>query len=266
MSDNKQTSATISGLPPVRAVEPERVFRWLKLGARDIRSAPLQSLMHGVIVVLISAAILLATQMQWQLVMIAASCFLFTGPFLATGLYAVSHSLEDGQKPNFSKAIHAWQHGCKCLFRFGLLLLLTCAAWAAISLLLFYLFVNVQIADPKDFMRYVLTQHDGLFLLWLVSGGLISALAFSITVITMPLMVDKNVNTWVAIRTSVRAVGENPFTMVWWASAILLLTGLSFATGLLGFLVLYPLMGHASWHVYRDLVDTSSLPSYPVVE
>jgi len=229
------------------------------------RSA-LPSLLHGLIVVMISAAILMATQLQWQLVMIAASCFLFTGPFLATGLYALSHSLEEGDNPNFSKAIHAWQHGCKCLFRFGLLLLAACAVWAIISLLLYYLFVNVEIADPKDFLRYVLTRHDGLFILWLVSGGLVSALAFSITVITMPLMVDRNVNTWLAIRTSIRAVSENPFAMVWWATAILVLTGVSFATGLLGFLVLYPLMGHASWHVYRDLVDSSNLPTYPVAE
>ncbi len=266
MSDDTKASAVPPEPPPVRAVEPESVFRWLKLGWQDLRKATLPSLLHGLIVVIISAAILTATQLQWQLVMIAASCFLFTGPFLATGLYALSHSIEEGEKPNFSKAIHAWQHGCKCLFRFGLILLAACAVWAIISLLLYYLFVNVDIADPKDFLRYVLTRHDGLFILWLVSGGLVSALAFAITVITMPLMVDRNVNTWLAIRTSIRAVSENPFAMVWWASAILILTGVSFATGLLGFLVLYPLMGHASWHVYRDLVDASSLPSYPVVE
>lgn len=266
MSNNNQTSAVPLEPPPVRTVEPERVFHWLKLGWKDLTRAALPSLLHGVIVVVVSVGILTATQLQWQLVMIAASCFLFTGPFLATGLYALSHSLEEGEKPNFSKAIHAWQHGCKCLFRFGLLLLVACAAWAIISLLLYYLFVNVEIADPKDFLRYVLTRHDGLFILWLVSGGLVSALAFSITVITMPLMVDRNVNTWLAIRTSIRAVSENPFAMVWWATAILVLTGVSFATGLLGFLVLYPLMGHASWHVYRDLVDSSNLPTYPVAE
>lgn len=266
MSNDNNTSAVPFESPPIHTVEPERIFHWLKLGWQDLKRAAVPSLLHGLIVVVISLLIVSATQLQWQLVMIAASCFLFTGPFLATGLYALSHSLEDGEKPNFSKAVHAWQHGCKCLFRFGLLLLSACAVWAAISLLLYYLFVDVEIADPKDFLRYVLTRHDGLFILWLISGSLVSALTFAITVITMPLMVDRNVNTWLAIQTSIRAVSENPFAMVWWAAAILVLTGVSFATGMLGFLILYPVMGHASWHVYRDLVDSSSLPTYPEVE
>lgn len=266
MSDDKQRSTDNIEPPPIRTVEPESVFRWLKLGWQDITQAALPSLLHGLIVVVLCAAVLLATQWQWELVIIAASCFLLTGPFLATGLYAVSHSLEEGQRPNLRKAIIAWRHGGKCLFRFCLLLLTACAVWAIVSLMLFQLFVDVQIADPKAFLRYVLTRHDGLFVLWLISGGLISALTFAITVISMPLLVDRDVSTWVAIRTSVRAVSENPFTMVWWATAILLLTGISFATGLLGFLLLYPLMGHASWHVYRDLVDADGLPSYPGME
>jgi uncharacterized membrane protein len=131
---------------------------------------------------------------------------------------------------------------------------------------MFYFFVNVRITDPADFLRYVLTQHDGLFLLWSVLGGLYAALAFSITVVTMPLLVDRDVNLWLAIRTSVRAVSENPLTMVLWAMVILALTGISFGSGMLGFLVLYPLMGHASWHVYCELVDASDLPTYTAVE
>ena len=130
------------------------------------------------------------------------------------------------------------------------------------SLFLFYFFVNVSIADPIDFLRYVLTQEDQLFALWTILGGLYAAVTFAITVVTMPLLADRDVNSWVALQTSIRTVSENPVTMVVWAMIIMALTAISFITGMLGFLVLYPLMGHASWHVYRELVDTSKLPTY----
>jgi uncharacterized membrane protein len=133
----------------------------------------------------------------------------------------------------------------------------------ALSLTLFYLFVNVRIADAMDFLRYVLTQHDSLFFLWSVLGGMVAAVVFGITVVSIPMLVDRDVTTWLAIRTSVRAVGENPMTMVLWSMIILFATGLSLITLMLGFLVLYPVMGHASWHVYRDVVDPQSLPPHP---
>jgi uncharacterized membrane protein len=107
-----------------------------------------------------------------------------------------------------------------------------------------------------------LTQQDDLFALWTILGGLYAAVTFAITVVTMPLLTDRDVNSWVAVRTSIRAVSENPVTMVTWAMVIMALTGISFITGMLGFLFLYPLMGHASWHVYRELVDASALPTY----
>ncbi|MBT5268422.1 MAG: hypothetical protein HOL70_03145, partial [Candidatus Marinimicrobia bacterium] len=69
-----------------------------------------------------------------------------------------------------------------------------------------------------------------------------------------------DVDTRQAIHASVRAVGHNPITMLWWAMTIMVLTGLSFITLMLGFIFLYPLLGHASWHVYRDLIDSSELP------
>ena len=266
MSNDPQSSVASPETPPVRTADPERVFYWLKRGWYDLRAAGKPSLLHGLLVVALSLAILAMTLLRWELVMIAASCFVFIGPFLATGLYAVSKSLSAGGRPSIGDAINGWLHASKCLFRFGLLLVLACVVWVAFSLAMFYFFVNVRIADPADFLRYVLTQHDGLFLLWSVLGGLYAALAFSITVVTMPLLVDRDVSLWLGISTSVRAVSENPVAMVWWAMIILMLTAVSFASGTLGFIVLYPLMGHASWHVYLELVDASDLPTYSAVE
>lgn len=262
MSADSPTTPVAQDPPPVRTVRPSRVFAWLALGWRDLRSAAGISLLHGLVVVLLSYAVLAATLLRWELVIIAVSCFVFAGPFLATGLYAVSRKLEAGERPSLSDAIDAWRHASRCLLRFGLLLVFIGAWWVGLSMFMFYFFVDVSIEDPVDFLRYVLTQHDALFALWTVLGGLYGALTFAITVVTMPLLADRDVNSWVALQTSIRSVSENAVTMVIWAMVIMGITAFSFITGMLGFLVLYPLLGHASWHVYRELVDSSALPAH----
>jgi len=249
--------------PPVNEQPAHTGLRWLRLGWQDMLRVGAPSLLHGVIVSLLCLLVVALTFLRWELVMIAASCFLITGPFLATGLYALSRDLECGESPSCAHAVNAWRHASKCLLRFGLLLVLVCCLWVALSLALFYLFVNVRIEQPLDFLRYVLTQHDGLFALWSILGGMVAAVVFGITVVSIPLLVDRDVNTWLAIRTSVRAVGQNPVTMLWWSLIILLATGLGFATGMLGFILIYPVLGHASWHLYRELVNPSGLPEYP---
>lgn len=262
MSADSADPAPVPQPPPVHSVAPARVLAWLSMGWRDLRSAAAISLLHGLVVVLLSYAVLATTLLRWELVIIAASCFVFIGPFLATGLYAVSRTLENQERPSLSGALRAWRHASHCLFRFGLLLVFIGVWWVGLSMFMFYFFVDVSIADPMDFLRYVLTQEDELFALWTILGGLYAAVTFAITVVTMPLLVDRDVNSWVALQTSVRTVSENPVTMVVWAMVIMGLTGIAFVTGMLGFLVLYPLMGHASWHVYRELVDSSGLPTY----
>ena len=265
--NNAHTSSEVPiEVPPVREVPPQAVFRWLALGWRDMRTAGAASLLHGAIVS--AGGIMLDVILLgfWELLPGAVTGFVLIGPFLATGLYAMSKQLENGEQPSFDDVLRAWGHGGKCLFRFTLILILAGTAWVMFTVALFHFFIQVEIEQPLDLLRYVLTQQDKLFLLWTLLGGLGAALAFAVTVITIPLLIDRDVNTWLAVRTSVRAVGNNPFTMVLWAITIMLLTGLSFLTLMLGFLVLYPLMGHASWHVYRDLVDASALPAHADVE
>ena len=216
--------------------------------------------MSPITVVAGSLLILEITVLYWELLPGAVSGFVLTGPFLATGLYALSRRLESGRSTSVRDAINAWVHASRCLFNFGLLLLLSATAWVVFSVIMFRFFIDVEINTPLDFLRYVLTQDDLNFMLWTLLGGLGSALAFAVTVVSLPLLVERDVTTKLAILTSVKAVGNNPVTMLWWALIIMLITGLSLLTGMLGFIILYPLLGHASWHVYREVVDASELP------
>lgn len=259
-------SVTQIEIPPVREVGPKSILIWLALGWNDMRRAGFPSLLHGLLVTVASLAIVAITLMFWELLPGAVSGFLMAGPYLATGLYALSKQLDEDKKPMLRDATHAWINGSKCLLRFTLLLVISGTAWVTFSVLMFHFFIDTKIEGPVDFLRYVLTQGDDHFLLWTLLGGLGSALAFALTVISVPMLVDRDVTTRLAMLSSLRAVGHNPLTMFCWAMVILFATGLSFATLMLGFIVLYPLMGHASWHVYRDLVDVSTLPPRPAIK
>ncbi len=252
--------------PPVRQVANGSALRWLRLGWRDLRMAGWPSLIHGLIVTVFSLFIVNLLVVFWPLLPGAISGFVVVGPILATGLYAISRRIEMARPTGFEDAINAWRRGTPCLYRFGFLLIVGGSIWVLVSMLLFRYFVETPIETPIDFLRYVVVQHDHLFLLWTILGGLVAAITFAATVVSVPMLVDRDVNTPLAMATSIRAVGENPIPMTLWALFLLLATGLSIATFMLGFIVLYPLMGHASWHVYRDLVDSTQLPPRRVTE
>ena len=254
------SAANPLNLPAVRHVPPGDALRWFSLGWRDFKRAGWPSLLHGLIVTSVSLGIVEITLLFWPLLPGAVSGFVLVGPILATGLYALSQRLERGETPRVEDAFAAWRQGTRCLFRFGALLVLAGTAWVAVSVLMFHFFVAAEIDRPLAFVRYVLTQNDELFLLWALLGGLGAALVYALTVVAVPLLVDRDVGMREALLTSVRAVGENPVAMGWWAVVIMLATGFSIATLMFGFLVLYPVLGHASWHVYRDVVDTSGIP------
>jgi uncharacterized membrane protein len=252
-------------LPPVRQVTPGAVSRWLGLGWRDFRRAGWPSLMHGLIVTGMSLVIIGIALLFWPLLPGAVSGFLVVGPILATGLYALSRRQEQGQATGLRDVFYAWRCASRCLLRFGFLLVVGATAWVLLSMTLFHFFVDTEINGPMDFLRYVVLQEEGLFLRWTILAGLVAAVAFAGSVVSVPLLVDREVNTPLAIRTSVRAVSENPISMTAWALLILVAAAFSVATLMLGFIVVYPVLGHASWHAYRELVDASRLASRGLV-
>lgn len=246
--------------PPIREVRPGAILRWWRLGWLDFRRAGWPSAMHGIIVVVMSLVIIQTALLFWPLLPGAVSGFLVIGPVLATGLYALSWRLERNDPTSRKDVFDAWRHATRCLHRFGLFLVLVATAWVVLSVLLFYFFVDAEIDSAKDFLRYVFQQDDGVFMLWTVLAGLVAAVTFAVTVVSVPLLVDRDVTTPLAMSISIRAVAENPVTMALWALSILVVTGISIVTFMVGLIVLYPVMGHASWHVYRDVVDASGLP------
>jgi uncharacterized membrane protein len=255
------TAADTASLCEVRTVPLLRPFTWLAQGWRDVQRSLGPSLLHGFVIAL-GGVVMLGLAARWPALLPGAfSGFVIIGPVLATGLYELSRVGGEGRRPGLQDVISAWRRGTRPLVWLGVLLFLAGTLWVLVSTVIFKLFVHTPIADPLAFLRYaVSSQGDLLFSLWTALGGLGAAIVFAATVVSAPLLLDRDIELRDAVTVSLRAVGQNPAPMAVWAALIMLFTSISIATLSLGFVVAIPVIGHATWHAYRDLVDAHALP------
>ena len=259
--------------PPVRRIALVQPLRWLRLGARDLRRAGWISLAHGLVLAVVGGAIVAVAQQRFWLLAGALSGFLVVAPVLATSLYALSRALQHGQPPTFGVVlktwlnwqdshVNRWGNDYWCMLQFGSLLALAATGWVLTSAALITLLAPVPILSPQDFVQHVVLAENGwLFELWLAMGGVLAAPIYASSVVAMPLLLDRRVTLLQAVLTSWRSVLANPLPMGLWAALIAALTLLGLGTLMLGLIPLMPLLGHASWHAYSDLVDASAWPA-----
>jgi uncharacterized membrane protein len=238
-------------LPTISA---SRCFTWLQLGWRDLRKYPGIGLAHGMAMALFSVIIFAVAHDRFWFLAGAFSGFLLVAPILATGIYAVSRAHERGQAVSVGTVTSVWRSGNLRHIRFGLLLALAGTGWVMTSAAMITLWAPVPINAPADFIKHVVLADGWLFNGWVLLGGLLAAPVFASSVIAMPMLLDRDVNVLTAVLTSWRVVMTNPIPMAIWAGVLMLLTMLGMVTAMLGLIVLMPLLGHASWHAYRDLV------------
>ncbi len=252
---------------PPRTPSPQPVtlgspWRWLALGWADLWRNPLPGLAHGLAVTAFGALLLALARDRFWLLAGAFSGFLIVAPILATGLYAVSRAREDGRSVGLGEVLALWRSGDGRLVRFGLLLALAGTGWVLTSAGLITAWSPVPIHKPLDFLRHVvLAPEAGLFEAWLLLGALLAAPVFASTVVTLPMLVDTRAPVGTAVRQSWSAVASHPGPLTLWAVLIALLVALGMLTLLAGLVVVIPLLGHASWHAYRDLAADTAAPA-----
>ena len=260
-------------LPHVRTITAQQPWVWLQRGWQDMLRAGWISVAHGVALALFGAVIVAVAHQRFWLLAGALSGFLVVAPVLATSLYAISRALENGETADAGVVLKTWlnwqnSHFNKwgndywCMVQFGTLLALAATGWVITSAALITLFAPVPVLTPLDFARHVVLAKQGwLFELWLAMGGVMAAPIFASSVVSMPLLLDRRVTLLQAVLTSWQTVLSNPVPVGVWAGLIFVLTLLGLGTGLVGLVVVMPVLGHASWHAYRDLVDASDLPA-----
>lgn len=211
-------------------------------------------LAHGLALSALGGLLFWVAHDRFWLLAGAFSGFLIVAPILATGLYAVSRSRRLGRHVGLAEALALWRSGDGRLVRFGLLLGLAGTGWVLTSAGLITVWSPVSIQSPLDFLRHVVLEPRlGLFEVWLLLGALLAAPVYASTVVALPLLIDTRLPVGAAVAQSWRAVASHPGPAALWAVVIVALVGLGMLTGLLGLVVVIPLVGHASWHAYRDL-------------
>lgn len=258
-------------LPPILPVDPDQPLRWLVLGFRDLTRNPWLSLAHGLVMTLAGWCITwLAFDQFWVLVGLI-SAFMVGAPVLGTSLYAMSRAIERGEQVHLALLVQTWTRwqiklqaqpdSYWALIRFGLLLSLAAAGWVLTSSAFIHLMAPVPIHTPMDFVRHIIASQDHrLFEIWMALGGLLAAPLFASSVVSMPMLLDRRVTVLEAVLTSWKAVLTYPVTMALWAFLLMGFTLLGIFSLYFGLILVVPMLGHASWHAYRELVDVHELP------
>lgn len=267
--------------PPVtRRSDPTRVnpvsfnaiVDALAAGMQDFRTAPRFGIFFGAvysfggILVVLTAAALKIGYLSYPL----AIAFGMIGPFAAVGLYEVSRRLEDGKPLDWSGVLGViWAQRRRELAWMAFVVLFVQIMWMYQVRLLLALFLGFQsFASFGEFLQVIVTTPEGITFLIVgnLVGAALSLILFSLTVVSFPMLLDRDVDFITAMITSVRSVVTSPKPMIGWALIVTVTLVLSMLPLFLGLLVTLPVLGHTTWHLYRRLVPPAETPNVPQPE
>lgn len=236
---------------PLNALSWSAPFTWLKLGWRDFLQAPGIGLFYGLCFVLMGWALVGTFKQAPEYTLALSAGFLLMGPFLCLGLYHASRELEHGRRPSLLGSLLAWRISSAQLAIFAAVLLVLEMLWGRAAMIVFA--VSFQgVPDFSGPQASFLTEEFITFaVVYTVVGGIFAGLIFAISVVSMPMILDRSVDAVSAGLLSMRLVATQPGVLWLWAACIAVLTALAMLPGFLGLFLVAPVIGHASWHAYR---------------
>jgi uncharacterized membrane protein len=245
--------------PAVRAASVADIRAAFEAGIRDFMAAPVFGLFFGAIYWL--GGLMLLTLPSyfgyvWAVFPLAAG-FALIGPFVAVGLYEVSRRRETGEPLTWPLVLQAvWFQGGRELSWMAFVTLFIFLIWMYQVRLLYALFFGFASLDPLLFVQQLFTTADGLIFLAIGTcvGAILALVTFSITLVSFPLLLDRDVDWITAMITSLRVVRESPRVMLGWGLVTAVVMFVAMLPAFAGLLLVLPLWGHATWHLYRRLV------------
>lgn len=244
--------------PDIRRVTVDQSALWLAAGWRDMKANPAVSLFYGALFVIGGYALVFGLKQMGMesLIFPLLGGFLLVAPVLAVGLYETSRRRENNETVGIGMCAAAFRRNPIQLASFGLVLLILYLTWLMLALLIFAAFYNDRPPALDSFLIEILVAPQApLFLIvGTAVGGVLAGLAFSLSVVALPMMLDRDVSVIYAMATSIEAVRKNTKVMIGWAAMIALITFVGMATFFLGLAIAVPVVGHASWHAYRAMI------------
>ena len=241
----------------VRTVEALRPLQWLARGWQDLRAHWRISLAHGLLLTAAGAILVMLGSTHPYLIAAAITGFLLVGPVMTTGVMEVSRRAHAGEPVSFDASLEGYTRNRSALFDFAKILAVIAVLW--------FLASEVLLRSMFDMESPTLGQvlYDGVLqaasgaqvLAYVLIGGALAALIFVLSAVSVPLIIDRPASAGDAMRISLRAVFANLPAMLIWSVMLVVLTAIGFATLLVGMIWIAPLLGHATWHAYRDLIE-----------
>jgi uncharacterized membrane protein len=245
----------------VNRVTMDHPWEWLDKGWHDMIRARKYSLPYGAVVVLISGLITLGFINEGLTFMVPfmIAGFYLLAPIIGLGLYQMSAHLERGEPLRFCSFLEAWKGNQAQLGVITAGLLIIMQLWMMSNFVLFALLYTGMHPPLENFFSTVfLSGKNNVFALASVGvGSMLAFIAYAISAISVPMILDRDVDGFTAIRTSVKAVFENWKPMLLWAGLIVAFIGLGLLSFFIGLFIAMPLIGHATWHAYRDIVPAA---------
>ena len=257
--NNQNNQLTFTKPVGVNKVDIKAPLGWLSKGISDLKKAKLPSLIYGFTFAIIGLSLVFLASKNpiWSAAF--TSAFLLLGPFLAIGLYELSRQIEAGEKPCLIDSIKTIRKNLVGLGFFVVVLGILLMIWLRISALIAGIFFDdIELITKGWAVLFDGSRSIEFMLFFMFFGFFIAQLVFSISVVSIPMLLDRKVDVITAISTSLRVVIKNPIPMFIWAILIVALINLGVIFAFIGLTITLPIIGHASWHAYRELVQDES--------
>lgn len=226
-------------------------FQWLRLGWRDLKREPAIGLFFGACFALMGLAVLMVFRHAPIYTLALCAGFLLLGPLLCLGLYEVSRRLERGEPVTLPDALAAWMGNVAQIAIFGAVLLILEMLWGRAALVVFAVSFDGMPDFAGSLGKLLDPQNLGFIVAYLAVGALFAGLIFAVSVIAMPLLLDRDTDAVTAGLASLKLCLSQPLVMLLWGALVTMLVVLATLPMFAGLLVVGPWLGHASWHAYR---------------
>lgn len=245
----------------IRTITTDQSGKWLQAGWRDFKQTPAIGLTYGALCVLAGWLVILSIFRTGQpyLTLPLAAGFMLLAPLVAVGLYETSRRLEMGENVTIWHSLNGFRRNPGQIGAIGVVLMLFFLAWTRIAMLLFALFYNGTMPSLDALIWETFFSRDAITFLITGSilGGALAIIVFAISVVSIPLLVDRDVDVITAVIISVNAFRKNWKVLIGWAAVIAILAACGMVVFMFGLAIMMPLLGYSSWHAYRGIIDTS---------